>query len=135
MKNNSFKIIRVSYTDEGTFGVLFQDRIPFALTLERPWKNNQKGESCIPLDTYLCQRVQSPKFGNTFEIMDVPFRSNILFHKGNLMDDSHGCIIIGEMFHRFPDGKSGVLASKQGFDEFLERTKDLNRFFLTIKQA
>src|SRR3990167_5366010 len=90
-------------TSEGTFGVIFYNNnkgelIPFALTMERKWANNESGKSCIPRGEYICKRIISPKFGNTFEVMNVMKRSEILFHQGNLDDDSHGCILIGEMF-------------------------------------
>jgi hypothetical protein len=44
-----FKLIRISQIPEGTFGVLLNDdNVPFALTLERVWLNNEVGKSCIP---------------------------------------------------------------------------------------
>ena len=104
----AFKLVRVAYIPDGTFGVLFDEDIPFALTLEREWNDNKRGESCIPTGTYLCRRVQSPKFGDTFEVCDVPDRSSILLHGGNIEDDSHGCILIGEMYEKYK-GKIAVL--------------------------
>jgi len=127
-----FKLIRVSQIEDGTFGVLLDyNNIPFALTLERPWKDNKKGESCIIWGTYICQRIQSPKFGNTFQVLDVPGRSEILFHKGNLKDDSHGCILVGEQFEPL-EGRNGIIASTKGFEEFLYKTKELDYFLLKI---
>ena len=126
-----FNLIRITEIEDGTFGVLLDEKIPFALTIERPWLGNLKGVSCIPSDSYICKRIDSPKFGNTFEVTDVPYRSEILFHKGNIMDDSHGCIIIGEQFE-YLGGKVAVLSSAKGFSEFLDRTKDLVVFKLNI---
>lgn len=126
-----FNLIRISEIKDGTFGVLLDDKIPFALTVERPWLENKKGESCIPDGFYTCRRLDSVKFGNTFEVCDVPGRTEILFHKGNVMDDSHGCIIIGEQFE-FLNDKVAVLSSAKGFGEFLERTKNLVTFELHI---
>jgi len=128
-------IKRIAHTDEGTFGVLIDTYgTPFALTIERPWLNNRSGESCIPTGTYTCRRVQSPHFGDTFEVMDVPGRSHILFHKGNLMEDSHGCIIVGEQFGRL-DGKAAVLSSKAGYNEFKSMTSSVDSFPLEIIDA
>lgn len=102
-----------------TFGVLLRDDgIPFALTLERPWLSNMRGRSCIPEGRYIAKRHLSPKFGWTFWLQDVPGRSEILFHKGNLADDTHGCILVGESFNPI-GGIDGITASKQGFEEFM----------------
>jgi len=129
-----FKLIRVAYIADGTFGVLFDEDTPFCLTLEREWKSNQKGESCIPTGYYLCKRVQSPKFGDTFEICDVVGRSHILFHKGNLEDDSHGCVITGEEYGKYKN-KVAVLSSGKAFGEFKQRTNGIDEFGLKIIDA
>jgi len=128
-------IKRIAHTDEGTFGVLIGTYgTPFALTIERPWLNNRSGESCIPTGTYTCRRVQSPHFGDTFEVTDVPDRTHILFHKGNLMEDSHGCIVIGEQFGRL-SGRAAVLSSKAGYNEFKSITNAVDSFPLEIIDA
>lgn len=128
------KLIRVASTAEATYGVLIYGKTPFALTLERPWLDNKKGESCIPKGTYQCRRVNSPKFGNTFEITGVPGRDAILFHKGNLSDDSHGCILVGEQFAQI-SGRPGIAASKEGFAEFMEVNASNEMFTLEIEEA
>ncbi len=124
---------RIGRDETGMYGVLTQDDLPFAVTLERPWLDNKKGVSCIPTGIYLCKRVNSPKFGNTFEVTGVPGRDAILFHKGNIMDDSHGCILVGEQYDPVM-GTSGIVASAKGFQEFLERTKDVDEFQLYITE-
>ena len=126
-----FKLVRFPSIQAGTFGVLLDEALPFCLTVERPWLNNQRNISCIPAGNYLCRRVESPKFGNTFEVMNVPGRSEILFHKGNIMDDSHGCIVVGEQFEPL-DGKPAVLASGKAHEEFLGRLKETDFFSLEI---
>ena len=113
-------IRRVSTGPDGTFGVIVYKNIPFALTLEREWKDNRRGISCIPAGNYKCKRVNSPKFGNTFEVTNVPGRSHILFHKGNLDDDSHGCILVGEKFGNINDSP-GIHASLEGYNEFMKK--------------
>jgi len=132
MKN--FKLVRVAYIPDGTFGVLFDEETPFCLTLEREWNDNKRGESCIPTGTYLCRRVQSPKFGDTFEICGVPGRSHILFHKGNLEDDSHGCVITGEEYGEYKN-KVAVLSSGRAFREFKQRTDSIDSFKLEVKDG
>lgn len=126
------KLLRIAHTDTATYGVLISGDTPFAVTLERAWNNNLKGVSCIPVGTYLCKRVNSPKFGNTFEVTGVPGRDAILFHKGNIHDDSHGCILVGEQFNPVM-GENGITASKEGFAEFLAKTADVDSFTLTVE--
>jgi len=128
----TFILKRVATNEDGMFGVLQEGDTPFALTVERKWLDNQKNISCIPEGQYVCERVTSPKFGNTFEVTDVENRNHILFHKGNIMDDSHGCIIVGEQFESL-NSKTAVLASSKGFSEFLFRTTDTDQFRLIIR--
>ncbi len=125
---------RVSYIPDGPFGVLLDEDIPFAITCEREWFHNQPKISCIPAGTYSCKRVASPKFGNTFEVSNVPGRSAILFHSGNTEDDSLGCILVGEQFGEL-NGKTAVLSSKTAFSEFLKMLVGEDGFILTIKVA
>ena len=125
-------IIRRAVTGaQGTFGMIVYNDLPFALTLEREWLGNATGISCIPHGTYKCKRIDSPKFGNTFEITNVPGRTHILFHKGNLDDDSHGCILIGEQFGDVK-GSQGILSSRAGYNEMMGIMKDEVGFRLII---
>ena len=118
-----------------TYGVLLRDDgIPFALTLERPWLDNQRSVSCIPTGTYQAKRHVSPRFGETFWLQDVPERAEILFHKGNIDDDSHGCILVGEQFNNVRN-EDGITASKEGFAEFMALQRGCDEFSLTIKDA
>lgn len=116
-------IRRVATGEEGTFGILLHKDIPFALSLERQWLDNRASAgdvpgSCIPAGEYICKRLNSPRFGNTFEVTDVDGRSHILFHKGNLDDDSRGCILVGEQFEPV-NGSNGIQASRKGYGEFM----------------
>jgi len=125
-----FRLHRIADITDGIFGVLKDDKIPFCLTLE----NN---DYYIPDGTYICKRVNSPKFGNTFEITGVNNRTHILFHSGNIEEHSLGCVILGEQFETVKiknyDLKNGVLSSKMAFAEFLRRTEGINEFKLIIK--
>ena len=64
-------------------------------TLERPWIFNERKVSCIPTGTYLVKRHNSPKFGQCLKVQDVKGRSDILFHSGNVVNDTLGCILVG----------------------------------------
>ena len=133
-------IIRVSECQHGTWGVLLDwdfmrnSSTPFAVTLEPRWRNNAKNISCIPAGKYTCRRIISPKFGNTFEIVDVPDRTHILFHKVNKQSDTLGCIGVAEEYGTL-DGIPAILQSGKGFKEFLDKTKGVSEFDLEIYQT
>lgn len=135
-----FKILRGAENPMGVFGMLMEipflkgNVVPFALTLERNWEENKQNVSCIPAGDYLCKRWHSAKHPNTFEITNVPNRSAILFHTGNLEEHSAGCILVGEEFGYLGD-QIAVLSSKRGFNEFLQRTEGINEFWLSIVRA
>lgn len=122
---------RVGSTREATYGVLCKNGVPFVVTLERPWLQNKPRESCIPTGVYVCKRVNSPKFGDTFEVTNVVGRSHILFHAGNVAEDSLGCILVGESFAPVK-GKEGIAQSRDGFAEFLAVQKGVTTFSLTV---
>lgn len=127
-------LYRLPETPDGMFGILCDEGIPFCLTVERKWLNNQRMVSCIPEGIYISKRVQSPKFGDTFEVINVPGRSRILFHKGNIEDDSHGCIVVGEQYESLRN-KTAVIASGKAMVEFLARTHGLDEFELAIRRV
>lgn len=123
-------LIRVGRTEFATFGILKTDGAPFAVTLELPWRNNLPGLSCIPAGAYVCRRIQSPKFGNTFEITNVPMRTHILFHKGNTTHDTEGCVLVGEAFE---DG--GIAYSGKGYAELMALLADVDEFMIIIHEV
>lgn len=121
------QLLRVGSSKEGTFGLLRIGQVPFAVTLEDPWRDNIPEQSCIPPGLYACKRVQSPRFGETFEVTGVPNRTHILFHAGNTIGDTEGCILIGEAYAGL-----GIAYSKAGFQEFLDTLKGETSFALHI---
>ncbi len=126
-----FTLKRISQSSEGSFGVLLEGSTPFLLTCERPWKGNAPDISCIKEGEYRCKRVDSPHFGNTFEVCDVKGRSHILFHSGNTIEDSRGCILLGTSFGKI--GKTpAILSSRKGMSLFLSKTSTVDAFTLTI---
>lgn len=64
-------------------------------TLELPNKDNQFRISCIPEGVYQVAPHISPKFGKCFEVKEVQNRTAILFHAGNTVKDTHGCVLVG----------------------------------------
>lgn len=87
-------LVRYAETVYGTFGkVCVGDFV--CDTLEPLWINNVANISCIPLGEYSVTQHRSPKHGETLWLEFVPGRSEILFHKGNTLDDTQGCILPG----------------------------------------
>lgn len=127
-------LIRVGQSEAGTFGVLRIGQIPFALTLEQPWRDNQTNISCIPPTEYICRRIHSNKFGETFEVQGVERRSHILFHKGNTMADTQGCILVGEEFST-NQAAPILAASAKGYGEFMAKLTGLDEFTLRILEV
>ena len=109
-------IKRISETPEQTCGVLIDDRFkPLCLTLEDPWRLNEKGKSCIPPGVWKAVPYDAPTYGETWEVQ-VPGRSAILFHPGNSEADTQGCILLGS---EWGDGKPlDILESKKAFAAF-----------------
>lgn len=127
---------RVASTSQGTFGVLMEDvgtldqpveGVPFALTLEPPWKDNLVNISSIPEGTYYCYEYNSPRFGYTYQVEQVPGRTHILFHKGNYTHNTKGCILVGEQFE-----DDCLRASAAGYKEFMFRLRGEGSFMLNI---
>jgi len=129
------KIVRIAEVpSEGMFGVLKLNETPFCVTLEREWRENRPNESCIPTGQYTCSIVNSPRFGVTWEVKNVPGRTNILFHPGNRIDDSLGCIILAQHYGKL-HGNLAVLNSGTTFKKFMDFTHISHELHLTISEC
>jgi hypothetical protein len=112
--------------DRATIGDLIDGGFA-VVTLENPWRGNGP-DSSIPAGYYRCIRVQSPKFGNTFEIANVPRRTHILFHAGNTEADTLGCVLLGLRDNR----RDMIFESRIAFNKFLAHTDGVEEFDLEI---
>ena len=105
-------------TDDVTIGKLYNGNNLICHTVERPWLDNVANESCIPEGEYTVKMTNSPRFGPTYEVKNVPGRTHILFHKGNTVKDSLGCILpvsnIGVVFNTI-----GGSSSKFAYDRLM----------------
>lgn len=68
------------------------------VTLELPWKDNERNVSCIPEGEYLVKKMPptSKRKYQYFWVQDVPGRDSILWHPGNYTRDILGCVLPGE---------------------------------------
>jgi hypothetical protein len=101
--------------------------------LERPWINNRPNISCIPADIYTAAflpRSGSGKYKNVYQLLSVIGRSGILTHNGNIVTQSHGCLIIGKRRGRLA-GQAAVLNSVTALYEFVELMEQ-QAFSITI---
>lgn len=117
----------------GTFGVLKVDKVVFCVTLELADRLNTQNTSSIPAQQYRCRRHASPRFGETFKVLDVPERSNVLVHSGNRVGDTRGCILLAQYFGKLR-GDRAVLNSGNTFKAFMARMGGYDEAHLTITE-
>ena len=118
----------------GTFGILKINKRVFCATLEPADLENLEDKSSIPAQQYACIRRSTPSYPNTFEVMAVPGRSLILFHAGNLIGDTAGCILLGEHFGKLR-GDRAILNSGKTFTAFMLLLDDYEEVHLTIQEV
>lgn len=128
------ELIRIEESEQGTFGVLRIDKEVFCVTLEPRDEENAQDISSIPAQQYICRRVTSPKFGETFEVSNVPGRSHVLFHGGNRARDTLGCVLLAQHYGKLKGGRA-VLNSGNTFKAFKDVMKFEEKFHLTIREV
>lgn len=92
------KLIRDTFTDKSTTGMLFVDDVFECYILEDRVRSGPKvyGKTAIPEGTYDLTIDDSPKYKRLMmHILDVPDFTGIRIHSGNDADDSEGCLITG----------------------------------------
>lgn len=86
-------------SDKFTTGnlIVYDGHVPVfsCVTLELPYLDNQRRISAIPDGKYYVVPRRSPRFGQHFHVTDVEGRDLILFHAGNWLKDTKGCILVG----------------------------------------
>lgn len=135
-------LVRTVTSDQGTEGFLTQLETGFfCRTLELPWRDNKRSISCIPAGEYITTIRQSPKFGRKYWVTNVPDRSWILIHSGNVAGDVNkgfrthvqGCILLGKKLG-FLYGQRAVLNSRITVNEFMN-IMDYKQFKLHVVGA
>ncbi len=130
------EIIRLTRNpDDATLGVVLANKIPFCVSLERPDRLNAKNEGCIPFGEYDCVRTENRHLSNgmflpiAYEVLKVPGRKGILFHAGNTILDTRGCILLGKSF----EAQGIISQSKLAITAFHEMLKSSQKFLLHIR--
>lgn len=117
-------LVRTSYLQTGTTGRIFNNMdIPICLSLERPWLDNQRDVSCIPVGLYdMVVDIRKPgteKACEVWELVDVPGRDQIQLHIANKVDELLGCIATVSTLTVFKDHALFGGRSGSAFGEFM----------------
>ena len=131
------EIVRLEEGEQGTFGVLKINKEIFCVTLEPSDRENDIGKSSIPAQQYMCKAITTRNLGKTYQVLDVPGRIGIFFHKGNTAADTSGCILLAEHFGKLKTDKyeRAILNSGNTFEAFLDLLEGCERFHLTIHEV
>jgi hypothetical protein len=125
-------VIRAWSDSRATLGMLTvkgQSHDPI-FVLENPARET-KDDSRIPAGTYECIPYSGTKYKGTYLIQNVPNRSAILFHNGNVEADTEGCLLVGNSAGML-NGEPAVMKSKEGFNALVTLIGQ-ETFTLTIK--
>jgi len=100
------------------------------VVLELPWLDNQRGVSCIPLGTYTLEKKKAGEDGSRFkyphfEVVNVPGRQEIKWHKGNFYKDIRGCMLPGKFLKDI---------NKDGFVDVTDNATTLASLWATLPQ-
>ena len=125
------ELIRLEETRQGTIGALKIDKEVFCWTLEPPDRLNERNRSSIPAQQYICKPFDSQRHGKTFQIEDVPGRDYVLFHAGNTVSHTEGCVILGQTIGKLR-GDRAVLNSGVTFARFMTTMEKEQLFHLTV---
>jgi hypothetical protein len=102
-------------------------------SLELPNLGNQKRISRIPQGKYKARKHNSPKFGISLWLQDVPNRTAILIHKGNYHTDILGCILLGKGLSDInKDGFVDVTQSTVAVKELMDLLIDVDGIMVEI---
>ena len=97
-------LFRHTSTDSHTLGQLYDARGHLVCsTLELPWRDNRRNISCIPAGTYRVNylpRSASGRYRDVYHVAKVRGRSGVLFHAGNTIAHTRGCILPASVLAR-----------------------------------
>jgi len=118
----------------GTFGILTYpfDMVPWCLTLELPWRNNERDISCIPAGKYDCFVPEDADIHTVFRLKAVPDRIRIKAHIGCTIDKTLGCILLGRAFGMVHE-QPGVQYSRKACEMVIDRLGLGTTFYLEVR--
>lgn len=105
-----------------------------SVALERGWRNNEIGVSCLPADTYTVVLEWSEKFQKMlWEIKGTEPREECKFHAANFWRQINGCVALGRTLADIDgDGYLDVTSSKDTMEDFHRLLDGFTEFQLII---
>jgi hypothetical protein len=121
--------------DDGkrTLGLFFVDGIMKAVTLEPPWKNNERSVSCIPAGEYFADLRVHARFGEILALTPVENRDPIYIHVGNWLKDTKGCILVGKRKIVDENDDDMILMSRIAMNDIVAALGAWRKMRLTIE--
>ena len=129
-------LTRIAKRADYTIGRLEEENgVKICDTLEPTWRDYKGGElkvprkSAVPEGTYPVVITKSKKFGKYLPLLvGVPGFEGIRIHSGNTVNDTEGCILVGQNLI-----KGKVLLSRLTLEKLMRLIENEKRIFLTIK--
>ena len=129
-------LTRIAKRADYTIGRLEDENgVKICDTLEPTWRNYKGGElkvprkSAVPEGTYPVVVTKSKKFGKYLPLLvGVPGFKGVRIHSGNTVNDTEGCILVGQNLI-----KGKVLLSRLTLEKLMRLIENEKRIFLTIK--
>ena len=129
-------LTRIAKRADYTIGRLEDENgVKICDTLEPTWRDFKGGElkvprkSAVPEGTYPVVITKSKKFGKYLPLLvGVPGFEGIRIHSGNTVNDTEGCILVGQNLI-----KGKVLLSRLTLEKLMRLIENEKRIFLTIK--
>lgn len=107
------------------FVVCKDDELIFQCKILEPELGNNRKNKAIPIGDYDVEKVDSPRFGICFQILDVINRTHVLFHWGSFRKNTTACSLMGSAFKDIDgDGHKDVINSKRTFNKFMKIMPD-----------
>ncbi len=133
----NLSLVRSQFIQDGIFGSLKETNgDDLYVTLEHAYPNVDTWTSKLPDGGYKCLRGLHQLAGmsapfETFEVLDVPGHTGILFHIGNYNADSSGCILLGDSIVHGPS-QSMITNSHLTFMSFMILQQGTSEFLLQV---
>ena len=129
-------LTRIAKRTDYTIGRLEDENgVKICDTLEPTWRDFKGGElkvprkSAVPEGTYPVVITKSKKFGKYLPLLvGVPGFEGVRIHSGNTVNDTEGCILVGQNLI-----KGKVLLSRLTLEKLMRLIENEKRIFLTIK--
>ena len=129
-------LTRIAKRADYTIGRLEDENgVKICDTLEPKYRDYKGGElkvprkSAVPEGTYQVVVTKSKKFGKYLPLLvGVPGFEGVRIHSGNTVNDTEGCILVGQNLI-----KGKVLLSRLTLEKLMRLIENEKRIFLTIK--